>query len=110
MNILRKLAFDKCSPQDWVTISSFLILMVGSVYAAVKNVSSEQSLKKKHNNVNLVASDLVFEGSTLKGVLPVWGAAKHDHSIAFGCVLSRAGVVVAFCAGWTNDVADSHSK
>ena len=75
MNIFRKVVFEKCSAMDWVTISSFLILMIASVFIAVKNVSAEQQLKKRHGSINLVSSDLVFKGKTLKSVLNLgfWG-------------------------------------
>jgi len=66
MNICRKLVFDKCTAQDWVTISLFLVLMGISVTIAVTNVATEQTLKEKYNNINLVKSDLVFKGATLK--------------------------------------------
>jgi len=41
MNVLRKIAFDKCSPEDWITITLFLILMAWFVKIAV-NVSAAE--------------------------------------------------------------------
>ena len=61
--------FPKCSTADWIAIAIFLILMTVFVILAVKIASKEQGLKKKYGNINLVDSDLKFEGRILKVIL-----------------------------------------
>ena len=69
MNICRKIVFDKCTAPDWITIFVFLCLMALAVYIAVTNIASEQRLKKKYDDINIVKSDLVFEGGDLRKIL-----------------------------------------
>ena len=69
MNICRKIVFDKCEAADWITIVVFLILMGIAVYIAIKNIAREQGLKKKYDNINIVPSDLAFEGGDLRKLL-----------------------------------------
>jgi len=45
MNILRKTVYTKCTAADWITIGSFVVLMVIAVVLAVKMVAKEQAIK-----------------------------------------------------------------
>jgi len=101
MNILRKLVYDKCSTADWITVSSFVILMIVGVKVAVNMVSGEQAKKKTYGNVNIVESDLVFTGenSRLYGVLAlgfgggfVAGALGLGGGVIFNPYLIGMGV------------------
>ena len=62
-------SLHKCSAADWTTVGIFCGAMIVIVYFACKISGYEQGLKKKYNNVNLVPSDLVFEGKVLINVL-----------------------------------------
>uniref|UniRef100_A0A7S3CME8 Sulfite exporter TauE/SafE family protein n=1 Tax=Strombidium rassoulzadegani TaxID=1082188 RepID=A0A7S3CME8_9SPIT len=63
------MGFDKCSVGDWTTVSLFCVFCGFITYFAAKNVGEEQKLKRKYGNINLVDSDLIFEGKTLFTVL-----------------------------------------
>jgi len=73
MSLLRggksEFSFEKCSTADWVAVSCFGVLMILIVVAACNLVGSEQALKEKYNNINLVPSDLKFKGEVLRNVL-----------------------------------------
>merc|ERR1712199_11727 len=69
------------------------------VYVAVRNNASEQALKKKYGNVNLVPSDLLFEGKVLRNVLALgfgggWvaGALGLGGGVIFNPLLLAMGV------------------
>lgn len=65
MQLLRKAVFKKCDVGDWITTAIFILLMLSTIFFAIKNIQYEQRLKTKYGNVNLVPSDLKFEGCTL---------------------------------------------
>lgn len=48
---------------------AYCLILFGLIYFAVKMVAREQALKAKYGGVNLVQSDLRFEGVTLQKVL-----------------------------------------
>jgi len=73
--------------------------MIVGVVIAVKLVSYEQDLKTKHGNINLVKSDLVFNGGVLRGVLAlgfgggfVAGALGLGGGVIFNPYLIGMGV------------------
>jgi len=41
MNILRKVVLDKCTAEDWIVVSLFVVLMIVDLYFAVKLVARE---------------------------------------------------------------------
>ena len=94
-----KVSIEKCSAGDWVFFTGFIIVMVSIVYIAVKNTAREQALKIKHGNVNLVPSDLVFEGKVLRNILALgfgggWvaGALGLGGGVIFNPLLLAMGV------------------
>jgi len=60
------ISFDKCSTEDWISVSVFIILLATIVYFATVSLAAEQQVKIKYGRVNIVESDLVFEGPVLK--------------------------------------------
>merc|ERR1712166_1494187 len=75
------------------------ILMGIGVTIAVKNVAWEQTLKEKYGKANLVDSDLVFKGETLRNVLTlgffggfVAGALGLGGGVIFNPYLIGMGV------------------
>jgi uncharacterized membrane protein YfcA len=77
------LGFEKCSTADWIAIAVFLAIMSGLVLVSVRLAASEQALKKKYGNINLVDSDLKFEGEVLWKIL-ILGFAGGFVAGAFG--------------------------
>ena len=99
MQLLRKSVFKKCDVGDWVTTVVFILIMFISVIVSIKNIQFEQRLKRKYGNVNLVPSDLVFEGCTLWTVLGLgfgggWvaGALGLGGGVIFNPLLISLGV------------------
>ena len=92
-------SFKKCSAGDWSSLAVFFVLMIFQVVIAVKLASKEQKLKRKFNNVNLVESDLVFDGKVLKKILTLgfgggWiaGALGLGGGVLFNPMLLHMGV------------------
>ena len=61
-----EVSLEKCSVADWSVEIAYCLILFGLIYAATKTVAKEQALKKKYSSVNLVYSDLRFEGETLR--------------------------------------------
>lgn len=99
MQILRKTVFKKCDAGDWVTTAIFIIIMLLAIVVSIKNIQFEQRLKRKYGRVNLVPSDLEFEGCTLWTVLGLgfgggWvaGALGLGGGVIFNPLLISLGV------------------
>ena len=82
-----------------MTVCIFFGCMVACVTISVKNVAAEQRLKKKYDNINLAASDLIFEGKILRNVLGLgfgggWvaGALGLGGGVIFNPLLLAMGV------------------
>lgn len=81
------------------TMASFIIIMLIVVRLAVKITASEQALKAKYGNINLVPSDLLFKGRALVQVLCLgfgggWvaGALGLGGGVIFNPLLLQLGV------------------
>ena len=61
-----KVTLEKCSVADWSVEIAYCLILFGLIYFSTKGVAKEQALKKKFGSVNLVDSDLRFEGETLR--------------------------------------------
>lgn len=99
MQILRKTVFKKCDAGDWATTVVFIVLMILVIWVSIRNIQSEQHLKRKYGNVNLVKTDLYFEGCTLYTVLFLgffggWvaGALGLGGGVIFNPLLISLGV------------------
>mmetsp|Transcript_14463 Transcript_14463/g.24697 ORF Transcript_14463/g.24697 Transcript_14463/m.24697 type:complete len:236 (+) Transcript_14463:893-1600(+) len=103
LSFLRSGKFDfsveKCQVGDWTSVAVFAILMISMVAYSVRNIASEQTLKQKYGNVNLVESDLVFKGKVLSNVLGLgfsggWvaGALGLGGGVIFNPLLLSMGV------------------
>jgi hypothetical protein len=55
-------SLEKCSIEDWSVEIAYCVILLGLIYFATKGVAKEQALKKKYGSINLVDSDLRFEG------------------------------------------------
>lgn len=78
-----EIGFEKCSGADWAAVAIFLSIMAVLVFVATKMAGSEQKLKQKFGNVNLVDSDLKFDGVVLRKIL-LLGFAGGFVAGAFG--------------------------
>ena len=58
-------SFETCGVGDWVSTAVFFIIMLLFVVYASRRIGREQELKRKYGNVNLVESDLIFQGTVL---------------------------------------------
>ena len=103
MSLLRggksEFSFKKCSPADWTAVGVFATLMICIVLLSSWLIKREQSIKKKYGNVNIVDSDLVFEGKVLRNVLVLgffggWvaGALGLGGGVIFNPLLLSMGV------------------
>lgn len=61
-----EVSLKKCSVEDWSVETAYCLILFALIYFATKGVAREQELKKKYGSVNLVDSDLRFEGHTLR--------------------------------------------
>ena len=99
MQVMRKLVFKKCDTGDWITTAIFIVLMLAVIYISIRNIQWEQHLKRKYGRVNLVPSDLEFQGCTLYTVLGLgfgggWvaGALGLGGGVIFNPLLISLGV------------------
>mmetsp|Transcript_17900 Transcript_17900/g.27679 ORF Transcript_17900/g.27679 Transcript_17900/m.27679 type:complete len:240 (-) Transcript_17900:13-732(-) len=93
------LSFDKCSAADWISVAVLIALLSSIIYFATVSIAEEQKVKKKYGDVNIVESDLVFEGTVLKMVLGLgfgggWvaGALGLGGGVIFNPLLLQMGV------------------
>jgi uncharacterized membrane protein YfcA len=93
------MSFAKCSVGDWTSLAIFFLLMATQVVITVKLASSEQALKRKYGNINMVESDLAFDGHVLKRILILgfgggWiaGALGLGGGVLFNPMLLHMGV------------------
>jgi hypothetical protein len=61
-NINFRFHVKKCSVEDWSLEIAYCVVLLILIYVAVRLVAKEQALKIKYGSVNLVESDLRFEG------------------------------------------------
>ena len=94
-----KKGFEKCSTGDNIRYGVFIFIMF--VFAAIgaRLVAAEQRLKREFNNINIVDSDLIFEGKVLwtvlfLGFLAGWvaGALGLGGGVIFNPLLIGLGV------------------
>ena len=92
-------SFETCGVGDWVSTAVFFIIMLLFVVYASRRIGREQELKRKYGNVNLVESDLIFQGAVLKKVLGLgfgggWvaGALGLGGGVIFNPLLLAMGV------------------
>ena len=103
MSLLRggksEFSFKKCSAADWSAVAAFGVIMIIVVAVSSRLIKKEQALKIKYGRVNIVESDLVFEGKVLRNVLGLgffggWvaGALGLGGGVIFNPLLLSMGV------------------
>jgi len=93
------ISLEKCSVGDWISVVVFIFLLGTIVYFATVTLAAEQKIKIKYGKINIVDSDLVFEGKILKMVLGLgfaggWvaGALGLGGGTIFNPLLLQLGV------------------
>jgi len=59
-------AYERCSGTDWGITAAYFIIMATMIVVSVKVTAADQKLKMKFGGINIVKSDLIFEGTVLR--------------------------------------------
>lgn len=85
------IGIDRCSPVYWVLQGTFLWICFLYLSLAIKMAQSEQQLKMRFKNINLVDSDIRFHGRSLTTLIAlgfVGGLASGSLGIGGGAIFT----------------------